>query len=255
MAPKKAESQIVDVVELATDLLSIRVVGTSPLIFNSMSQKAKLDLIAPPQKKNKAARETQAKHNPPAEYRNSFYRSRNPDSETLIVFPGGGAKASIMAAAIEIPGAAKAQVGRLVHVETENIPIWGIPQLRMDVTKMAGMVGAPDIRTRGIMSEWCAEFHVRYIKPNLNDNAVANLISAAGLVIGWGDYRLQKGKGAFGAFKMVREHDAEFARIRALGGRAAQEDAIENFTFYDHEAEQLYAHWEAETKRRDLKVV
>ena len=259
MAPRKKQEEAVEIMELKTGTFRVRIIGDTPLIYNCMAEKARRDLILPPDQKEKKRRKATGilKHNPIQEFRGSVYRFREDDNPTRLLFPAGGMKAAIAQAAIDIPGAAKAQIGRLCHIVESDIPIWGIPSLLMSVVRCAGINAAPDIRTRAILTEWCTEFSVQFIRPNLTDKDVLNLIAGAGLIVGIGDFRPQKGKGNFGTFHLAgtgKEEDATFNRIQKSGGRDAQDAALEKPTFYDAETEELMEWFVAECKRRELKL-
>lgn len=256
-APQKAAVTI-DVQAIDNECFGVRVVGTTPIIYNTMSEKARMDLLFPPDKKEKDRRKAMGilKHDPMTEYRGSIYRFRGDDHPTRILFPAGGAKASIMSAATDLPDVAKAQIGRLLKVVETDIPVWGVPELLMSVVKQSGMNGAPDIRTRAILREWCAEFSVSYTVPNLTKGSVANLLAAAGTIVGWGDYRPQKGKGNFGQYRLTTSaRDAEFNRIQKHQGREAQDAALLNPAFFDMESEELFRWFIKETTRREAKGV
>ena len=71
---------------------------------------------------------------------------------------------------------------------------------------------------------------------------------AAGLVIGVGDFRQEKGKGNYGQFQIASKADC--AGIIKAGGMAAQDKALENPTFYDRETAELMAAYTKERARR-----
>lgn len=244
----------VDIMTLTTKSLQAHIVGTSPLICNAMSQKVQQDLLLPAKKKNRAEKEGTLKHDPLAEYQRSPYRSKGDDAATRIIFPGGGFKAALAQAALDIPGAKKAEIGRLSYVTERNIPIYGIPQMYMAVVRSADMARTPDVRTRAILDEWAATVTVTFVTPNLTEQAVANLLAAAGIIVGIGDGRPQKGKLNFGQFRLASEGDPQFRRIVGTGGREAQDDALANPTCYDLETEELWSWWQAEARRRGFEV-
>jgi hypothetical protein len=126
--------------------------------------------------------------------------------------------------------------------------VYGVPHLHMAVTKQAGITGAPDMRTRAIVPEWCCNLKIRFVMPNLNETTIARLLDAAGLVIGVGDYRQAKGKGNYGQFQIADR--AECEAIIKGGGMKAQDAALANPTCYDSETEALLSAYTAERKRR-----
>jgi hypothetical protein len=250
---KKSEKEV-SVLRVNTTTLELRIVGTTPLICNAMSAKVREDLLFPPKKKNQAEKQTTLKHDPMGEYRRSPYRAKGDDAPTRIVFPGGGFKAAIAQAAVDIPGAAKAQIGRLSFVEEHQIPIYGVPQMFMTVVRQAGMSKTPDVRTRAILPEWAASLSITFVRPNLTEQNIADLVASAGIIVGIGDWRPEKGKGNHGQFRLADTDDAEYERIVKSGGLVAQDAALENPTCFDIETEELWEWFQAEVQRRGFKV-
>lgn len=251
MATAKASaSKEIDVIRVTHNEVTFCVLGTSPLILNRMSEKAKHELLLP-RKKSKAERESTLKHNPYAEFRASAYRSGDPKTPTLLLAPGNCFKAAIRGAALDMPGSAsKAQIGRLCYVVGEYLPIFGVPKLFMSVVRSADMNKTPDIRTRVIVPEWAAIVKVRYVSPNLKEGAVANLFAGAGITQGVGDWRTEKGKGDYGQFALVAKDDEDFVRIMKNGHRKAQEAALREPTPYDAETAELLSWFNTETTKR-----
>jgi hypothetical protein len=253
--PAKKKEATIEVLELKTKTLDVHIVGDTPLVYNAMSRKVREGLLFPAQKKSRAVLNTTLKHDPIREYRESVYRSISDDTETLLVFPGGGLKKAIAQAAIDIPGAAKAQIGRLSWVNEWNVSIWGIPQLLMSVVRMADVARTPDVRTRAVLPEWGAKFSITFATPQLNETTITRLTAAAGIIVGVGDWRTQKGSGNFGQFRIVDpKKDAQWKRIIKTGGREPQVAALENPTCFDHETESLLEWFKAEAARREFKV-
>ena len=189
MARAKAEPKEQEIVipPLRKGHTKVWIQGTSPLIFNCMSAKATHNLLYP-QPKTKATKRDNLKHEPMSEYRNSVYRARE-DGPTRLVLPSTAIKGAMRSAALEIPGVMKTQIGRLLWVQGYNIPVWGIPQMLMSVVRSADKNRTPDIRTRAIISDWCACAEIEYVMPAINDTVLARLIGMAGAVIGLGDFR------------------------------------------------------------------
>jgi len=229
--------------------IRLNILGSSPLIFNRMSEKAKRELLFPAPTKNSAAKRGTLKHNPLQEYRDSLYVRRE-DKETRIVFPSPGFKGAAMTAALEIPGVFKTTIGRLLQVMGWQVPIWGVPQIYMTGVKSAGMNKTPDIRTRAILPEWATALVVRYPIGAFDPASIGNLFAAAGQVCGIGDFRQEKGKGSFGLFSLVPEGDENFRRIVASMGQESQDAAIANPEAFDAETADLWQWFEEELVNR-----
>jgi hypothetical protein len=155
----------------------------------------------------------------------------------------------MMTAALEMPGTKKTQIGRLVYVDGQNVSLYGTTQLRMDIVRMADINKTPDVRTRAILPEWACKIRIKYVMPAIRHQAVANLLAAAGVIIGVGDFRQEKGKGSFGQFALVEESNETFQRIISTGSRIAQEKAMENPVCYDAETENLFTWFNAEAEK------
>lgn len=240
----------VEVVPIEIQEITFRLLGVTPLICNRQSEKAKHSLLLPEPRKNKAQREQTLKHVPLDEFRASPYRNRDPSAPTLLHMPGGMFKKCLAQAAIDIPGASKAQVGRLVSLVSTQINLYGVPHLRADMVRQAGMTRTPDVRFRACLPEWAVEVTYSYVSSVITPNSIANLLAAAGMIVGVGDYRVEKGAGDFGKFRIVEESDDDWQRVVAEGGREVQEAAMLYPIFYDDEARELCEWFDDELERR-----
>lgn len=240
----------VDVIPIEISEITFRLLGITPLICNRQSEKAKHSLLLPEPRKNKAQREQTLKHEPLVEFRASPYRNRDASEPTLLHMPGGMFKKCLSQAAIDIPGASKAQIGRLVSLVSTQINLYGVPHLRADMVRQAGMTRTPDVRFRACLPEWACEVTYSYVASVITPNSIANLLSAAGVICGIGDYRVEKGAGDFGKFRIAVEDDPDWNRIVAEGGRDVQEAAMLNPIFYDDEARELLEWFDDEIDRR-----
>lgn len=253
MAKKIEQTADVQILEVEQGRIRFNIVGTSPLICNRMSAKSRGQLLMPSGRKTGAEKAANLKHDPLLEYRNSPYTLR--DGPTLLAVLATAFKGAMRNAALDIPGAKKAQIGRLVYVEHDYIPISGVPQLLMSVTRSADINKTPDIRTRAILPKWAASIDVRFAKPILREQGIVNLLAAAGMFAGIGDWRPEKGAGNYGQFRLASNDDAEFIEIVKTGGRAAQTAAMNEPACYDTETEELLSWFNSEVQRRGFKVV
>lgn len=247
---KKAEAGVLEVHPLKRGDLTLKVVGETPLFFNSMSAKAQRSLLLGGGRKT-AAERRDIKHSPRDEFRDSVYLSN--DERTLLGFPAAGVKGAMATAALETPGVTKSSVQRLIFLPQERVNIWGTPQLRCDVVRSADMAKTPDIRTRAFLPEWCAEVNIRFVT-SLSEASIVSLLSNAGLIVGLGDFRQEKGKGAFGAFRVVASDDADWARIAASGGYAQQKAAMEAPEPANEETRTLLGFFDEEVAKRTAKA-
>lgn len=239
MAKKQTVTEI-QVVQVYHGLVSFHLLGTTPMIVRRMSEKASQELLSPRGRKTAADKAANLKHDPMAEFLASPYTDRDPKGPTLIQHLSSAFKKSIAGAALDVPGASKTQLSRLMWVMGERVSIYGIPQMLMSVVRSADMNKTPDIRTRLIIPKWACKIDVRFASPMLNETTITNLLVAGGMIQGVGDWRAEKGSGNYGSFEPVAEDNAEYAHIVKHGGRKAQEAAMVNPEPYDRETEELY---------------
>jgi hypothetical protein len=246
--------QKIVVTEVTRKIVSFHVVGTSAFIANRMSAKAMSGLLLPKGRMTAADKAGNIKHEPREEFKNSVYTLPDKKAPTYVAVPSAAFKRAIASAALDVPGGAKkAQVGRLSWIENMYSPLFGIPQLYMAVVRSADMNRTPDIRTRAIFPRWATRIEVSYIEPAINPTTLSNLLLAAGLIIGVGDGRQEKGALSFGQFRVVQPDDAEYLDIIEEGGRAAQIQALEDCNCFDDESERLLKWWDGEIDRRGVK--
>jgi len=251
---KKDASASLDILKIQRGEFTVAIIGRTPLIMNRLSEKAKQQLLFPSPPKTKADKQANLKHDPLAEFRASAHRITDESAPTLLAIPTTALKGAMRTAALEMPGTTKAQIGRLTYIDGALIPVYGVPQVLCSVTRMADAAKTPDVRTRVIVPEWALVATVTYVEPQLKGPAVANLLAAAGVMMGVGDWRPEKGSGSYGQFDICDPNDPEFVRITKEGGRAAQVAAMEEPTAYDAETSELLAWFNVELRRRGFKV-
>jgi hypothetical protein len=237
----------------------LRMVGTTPLYFNSMSVKTMRELAAP-KEKTKGKNHAGMKHNPIKEFYDSAYKKEF--GETLLCFPSPGVKAAMATAALETENVTKASVQRLIFMPQTHIQIWGKPQLKTDIVRTADMKRTPDIRTRCYLPRWCAEIDIAYIQPTLSAYGIVSLLSNAGAIIGIGDFRQEKGRGSYGTFVVGTDEETwtdvmpdgsspqQLWDELMLEGRDVQQAAMDNPEYADETTADLVEYVKSETARR-----
>lgn len=242
----KTESATILVDPIRTETIELAILGTRPIILNRMAEKARRELLMPSGRKTTADRAQSLKHDPVAEFRASPYTLADDEQPTWLAHMASAFKGAMMSAALDLPGAKKTQIGRLVYVEGTYVPLYGIPEIFSSITRSADINRTPDVRTRAIVPEWAASIAVTFAVPLLNERSVINLLAAAGKICGIGDWRPEKGKGTFGQFAIADHSEVRYQEIIAAGGRAAQIAAMNDPKPYDQETEELLA-WFEET--------
>lgn len=250
MALKKAEAGTLHIDALKQGRVTLTLVGTTPFYFNAMSAKAKRSLLIGGGKKTAAERK-ELKHDPEQEFRDSIYRL--PGGDTLLGFPAPGVKGAMATAALETPGVTKSSVQRLIFLPEQKIKMWGKPYLRMDVVRSADMAKTPDIRTRAFLPRWVAEVDIAFVTPTLSTHAIVSLLANAGVIVGIGDFRQEKGRGSYGTFAVTGPDGGEWAGYIAeikAEGRAVQDAAMSSPECADEDTQALMDMLNEERGRR-----
>lgn len=250
MAVKKAEAGTLYIDALKQGRVTLRMIGTTPLYFNAMSAKAKRTLLIGGGKKT-AAEKKELKHDPEQEFRDSVYRL--PSGPTLLGFPAPGVKGAMATAALETPGVTKTSVQRLIFLPEQKIKVWGKPFLKCDVVRSADINKTPDIRTRAFLPRWCAEVDIAFVTPTLSVHSVVSLLSNAGVIVGIGDFRQEKGRGSYGTFSVAGENIGDWQDIWdevTAEGREVQSAAMDDPEYADPETSELMAMLDDERLRR-----
>lgn len=240
------KTQEIAITPVRQNTVRVFLLGASPLICHRLAAKAQQELLMPRGRMNAAAKATNLKHDPVAEFRDSVYTKR--DGTTHLGFLATSFKNAMSSAALDLPGASKSQIGRLVYVEGDLVDLYGIPKLHMAVVRNTDIARTPDVRTRAILPEWAVSLDISFVTPIIKPEDVYTLISAAGVISGAGDWRPQKGKGGYGRFEVVNGDDPRWLKIADAGSRKVQELAMESPEAYDEETERLLA-WYMDTAR------
>lgn len=240
------------VIEVSQGEATFRLIGNTPMIQEAVGEKARRELLLPSGRKNATEKATSRKHEPREEFLASTYRVA--DGPTRLAMPATAFKDALRTAALDLTGVSKAEIGRLTYVMGDMVPIYGVPELLMSIVRSADMNRTPDVRTRPILPRWAAEITVRYVRPKMTEAAIARLLVAAGMTVGIGGWRQEKGSGNFGLFRIATSADAEeFEDIVRTGGREAQEEALLAPACYDEQTADLLAWYEEEIGIRQLR--
>ena len=111
----------------------------------------------------------------------------------------------------------------------------------------------PDVRTRAFLPRWCAEVDIAFIQPTLSVHSIVSLLSNAGVIVGIGDFRQEKGRGSYGTFSVAGDDLGEFQDYWnevTQEGRDVQQYAMDNPEVADYETEELMKLLEEERARR-----
>jgi hypothetical protein len=238
MPTARKTQDVIEIPNIETVVLRVGILGLSPLIVNRMSRKAKETLLNPPPAKNRAQRASTLKHDPISEFRDSVY-VLPAGGPTLLGFLASAFKGAMVTAASDIPGVTGAKIKRLVTVLGDLLPLYGIPKLHMSVVRNSDPARTPDIRTRAIFPRWGMILEVQAVAPLITPVAVSRLLFASGRTVGVGEWRPEKGAGAFGMYEIVDEDDPRLLALMAESTAEAQAAALRDAEPYDDEAVSL----------------
>lgn len=245
----------IDIDPIRRERLYVNVVGRTPLILNRLSEKVMHELLMPRGRKNSAEKATSLKHDPLAEFRSSPNRIAEDDAPTLLALPATAFKGALRTSALDVPGITKSALGRNSFIEGELIGIYGVPQILLSAVRSSDVARTPDIRSRCIVPHWCASFTVDFSLGVITEKSIVNLLANAGMTVGVGDWRPEKGSGTFGQFDVgVASDDEAFLHIQSTGGRAVQVAAMDAPEPYNDETQELLSWFGAEVNRRGFKV-
>ena len=250
MAVKKAEAATeIHVPVMKRGVVRARIIGATPLFQNRMAAKAIQTLLVGGRKKTAADRAA-LKHDPHAEFLASADLVEG--GPTAVGLNAIAIKAAMCTAALETSGISKTGAQRLLFVPGDHVPLFGTPQLRMDVVRSADVARTPDVRSRAFYPKWGAEVEIHFVYPQLSVHSVINLLINAGVLVGVGDYRQEKGKGSYGSFRVIGEgqDDPEWDDLVTNHGREAQEAALASPAYATRDTEDLMAFYRNEVQRR-----
>src|SRR3990167_168807 len=253
ISSKKADPTLVSgpitIQALSSRTATFRIIGTQPMLQNRMANKVIGGLLVGTHKKTRAER-VEIKHDPLAEFRSAVEMMH--DGPTALGLKVVAVKSAMCTAALETAGITKTSAQRLLFMPGEKVPLYGIPQLRMDVVRSADINHTPDVRTRPFLPKWGAEIEITYIVPQLSAVSVTTLLYNAGIIVGIGDGRQEKGKMAFRSFRVLRDGEDEklWDDLVKHHGRKAQEKALKNPEYADDDTRDLMEFFFAETQRR-----
>lgn len=253
-AKKEPTTTEISIIDIQTTTIDVYLLGVSPLVCNAMSLKTRSELLFPSGRKTASDKINLMKHDPIQEFRDSVYRDISVDGATRINFFAAAFKKAMASAAIDLPGVTKTQIGRLVWAQGTYVPIWGVPQLKMSVVRSADMAKTPDIHSHAALPHWATKVTFSFVRPILSQQVLAQLLGIAGLLIGVGDGRQEKGHFSFGQFKLVNNDDPDYLAVVNAGGRAQQDVAFRNPAPFDSETENLFAEFEKRALSKERKI-
>ena len=217
----KKETRVLKPRESQIETLQVPLIGTSPLIVNKFSEKAKREML---EKQLKTAKGLKEARDPAAEAEAGEHLTK----DGLPAFPIIGLKAAIVSAArlldfkmtqirqaIAVSGDASAPLntafdGALCRdLVMEIIVPPNERNIREDVGRIGN--GTAMLRYRYEYARWAAEAVISYNSEFLSEDQLAQLIHAGGQTVGLGEWRPERG-GVYGTFRIGTPAEVEALR-------------------------------------------
>ena len=203
-------------------IITVDIVGDSPLIVHRWSEKAKKEML---NKQMKRATNGKEAKNPmrdfldamywldeegnaidtPAELENATMETPTEEINKVIAsgrfgFPACAFKACAISAGYQQGVIAKKTTARgAFHILGEYAVIEGDISMREDMVQIGGMSRVADIRYRPEFKNWKTTLTIRYNKKAITPEQIVNLLNYGGFSNGVGEWRPEK-DGAFGTF-------------------------------------------------------
>lgn len=212
MAVKKTE--IVEIKPIEMQSVQLTIVGDTPLIMHTWSEKAKKQMLDA--QMGKAKGKQKEKKNPVEDFINSMYwLTQKPDEPTEEAFERAirnGARFGFPVTALKQAAISasfrkgwskdKASLrgaffidgvfGEFMEIKSDP------PVMREDMVKIG--MGTADLRYRGEFRNWSAAFTLKYdVNGQFDLSSIVNMLNAGGTVCGLGEWRVER-DGQFGMF-------------------------------------------------------
>lgn len=217
------------IIPIELQLITLRLVGDTPLITNAWSEKARNMMRDKQQRKRLSAREAK---DPQVDFRNSLYP--HPDGD--YGFKAIAFKAAAITALSQVDGGlTKVRARGCFHVgdggssaELVRIECPSGPTMREDPVRVA--TGTADLRYRGEFWPWATRLKIRYNGRAISVPQLVSLFNLAGFAVGIGEWRPEK-DGINGMFHVAPDPDesdpdvidAIVRSARQLGHEIAQQ--------------------------------
>lgn len=206
----------VDIKALQKQSMTVDLFGTSPLITNAWSQKAKLEML----QKHMQIPIVREVKDPYKVFLNSIWRTE----DNQYGFPVVGVKEAMATAALDLEGITKAQIYRNIFLtgkrgfqvaafadlmtphDLAELFSPNAPKMREDMVRLSGIQRTPDLRYRAEFWPWSLRVNISYLSDFITPNSILNLLQHAGFRVGLGEWRQDKG-GVNGSFRVAMEED------------------------------------------------
>ena len=242
--PTAKDVKAVEVQRIRMDEMTVRLRGITGLYCHRMTAKAKYETLVGGTRKTTADK-VLMRHDPRAEFLDSMEVMEGWHPNSHIAIPSVAIKKAMMTSSLTVSGVTKEDVKRLIFMPDEWVPVFGIPRIRVDITRLPTPNNPPDARSRAYFRDWGTTVTIRFAKPKMHETAVVALLYNAGIICGIGDFRQERGAGNYGTFEpWEEEFDSK------LLDRNAQWEAIQNVEPDNDTTRGMLEEYDAEASRR-----
>jgi len=191
---------------IAVEVISVPIIGTTPLIVHRFSEKAKRQMLDAMQ----GRKTPKQPKDPEAEYEAARYRFHDGgDGIPVVAFKAATVEASrfygkdVTKVGLRQFLFMRGEVGKDGQALARII---GEPKMREDVVRVGR--GGTDLRYRPEFTEWATTLEVVYVTSALTRASVLSLIDAGGMGVGVGEWRPER-DGDFGTYRIDPARDVE----------------------------------------------
>ena len=199
MGKKTQETVKIEILPPNFKIITLKVVGASPLMMHKFSTKMKKQM-----EEKQTARDATKKKREPKDYKAEFNAARYISTAGWDGVPSTMFRHAMIAACRTISGLAMTQAKGAFFVKADGrekeegiglIKIIG--KVTHDTRPVRLESGVADMRNRPRYDDWSCNVTIEYDADRLSANDIANLLARAGLQVGIGELRPQ-GKRSFG---------------------------------------------------------
>lgn len=185
------KEEVIELKQINIKVITIKVVGDTPLIMHAWSEKAKREMFEKHMKKAKTAKPAK---DPQADYEDAFYRNEKGKP----AFPAAAFKQSAVNAGGRFSeGLKMTELRGAFFIMGDMVDIIGEPRMREDMVRV--MNGQPDIRYRPEFPKWEAKLTIKYNADKISSEQIVNIFNLAGFGVGIGEWRPER-DGQYGMF-------------------------------------------------------
>lgn len=209
--PTKQAALSIEIPELNIGMMSLTLVGDSPLLMNKFSEKSKEQMEGAQTGKAVLGKKGRAPKDPIDCFLRACHTVGGP--ATLVkkggqvyakgnfIFPGGGFKKSAVRAAQDV-GLKMTDMRRVFHVMQDDVPIISksLPKMVRHTVRIGQ--GKTDLRYRPQFDSWSVKLNITYNASVITPAQIANLFNGAGFGVGIGEWRPER-SGSFGMFHVA----------------------------------------------------